>query len=825
MISSYTQEKVDQYIYKTLIDSAKNKNDLGSYNDCLYIDYDDLVEGEKNNSILGEVGYYLLEIIRGGASDSDFASQEGEYLLGMCLIKGCNYSEFENLTMEFDLQTEKSLDIKDTDKIKVLDVNKSNSIPQWGNFGYWLMLTPAICFVIHLLFTLFPRIPLYLFKCCFYKKSESLSVTNTMPYNNNSSAQLPSDSNNSSGDEFKHRYSVDNKLHGKFLNAFSFTANFDEFMNPGNKEANKYSYPGVEHIRGLRAFAMIFTTLGLTFFILYNSPLKIYSTVKMEELFGKWGFCIIAMGLRFSPKLMISYSGYLLVYKFHHYLDDILLKETHNQGTNNNSGRESINHNQTIDNIDQANNNTNNSNRRVQTEPREQNVSDIFNNSSSFLLGDASQSSSMGYNVLMKFIALRFHKYLIFVWNVCFFSYSFYFCVGWLNSSLSPMWTYFDSTYLNIFRETLHQTLLLYDVMANYKDWNPFSMAIVELLFFFITTIVLFFGFKKKIGLNWISMLLVFTVSMTLKLVFYVTLHLESKDAPKCSECKYHGVVYNSLFFFDDINGFIQFHPFFFLPSYLIGCFFGMLNYIQQKSLNDLTIKQSGIKYLGSFFKVHSFFKDRKKTCCFWISFIFLIVVFTATVMWFYIVNLFMPNTKHALENLAVNIIMLFDAEVYVFTVFMIFYMLSFYSSNFLISFFSHDYWGLISRTYYMFLLNVCPTIFFVFYQSESRIKIGVFNIVFFFLFIIILVSSSNMFLYIIQELPVKKLSKLLVERMFVNKGSESNNVQSFNNFRQSENLAEEEKENVDDLTLMERDDGIRNTLRPSRPSRPTNQV
>jgi hypothetical protein len=433
------------------------------------------------------------------------------------------------------------------------------------------------------------------------------------------------------------------------------------------------------------------------------------------------------------------------------------------------------------------------------------------------------QNNNIGFNVLCKFIALRFHKYFIFLWNVCFFSFSFYFCVGWLSSSLSPMWTYFDSTYLTIFRKTLLQTLLLYDVFFNYFDWNPFSMVIVELLFFLFTTVFIFIGFKKRIALNWISLTLIFTISLSLKVIFYVTLHLESKDSPKCSDCKYHGVVFNSLFFFDDINGFIQFHPFYFLPCYLIGCFFGMLNYIQQKSLNDLTVKQSAVKYLGSFYRVHSFFKNLKKTCAFWLLFIVLIIVFTATVIWFYLVTLFMDSTKNALESLAVNIVMLFDTEVYVLSVFLSFYMLSFYSSNFLISFFSHDYWSLISRTYYMFLLNVCPTIFFVFYQSESRIKIGVFNIVFFFLFIIILVSSSNMFLYIIQELPVKKLSKLLVERIFMNKGAESNSNQmsSFNNNIRQEQIAEEEKENVEDLTLMEREDNIRSTMRPSRPSKP----
>ena len=82
---------------------------------------------------------------------------------------------------------------------------------------------------------------------------------------------------------------------------------------------------------------------------------------------------------------------------------------------------------------------------------------------------------------------------------------------------------------------------------------------------------------------------------------------------------------------------------------------------------------------------------------------------------------------------------------------------------NFFISFLEHDYWNLVVRPYYSFLIVINMISYFIFYQIESRVKIEFFNICFFSLLILVLSLFGNMILFVFVEIPLKKVNKLLI--------------------------------------------------------------
>ena len=118
------------------------------------------------------------------------------------------------------------------------------------------------------------------------------------------------------------KYFDNNKEFEKFEKEFSFKSNFNElfnYLNPSNKINNDSN---LKYIIGIKGLSMLFTLCGYEFFILFNSPVFIKSKLSFFYLLRSLLYPFFNNGLRISPRVLLSCSGYILFYKFLCFLDN-----------------------------------------------------------------------------------------------------------------------------------------------------------------------------------------------------------------------------------------------------------------------------------------------------------------------------------------------------------------------------------------------------------------------------------------------------------------------------------------------------------------------
>jgi hypothetical protein len=570
-------------------------------------------------------------------------------------------------------------------------------------------------------------------------------------------------------DNFKEN-AFDSAFYYKIYNCISIFKNIEELFSL--RSGSKHSPPGINHIKGLRAVSIIFLIYGYVFFVLFNTPLKISNQGLFWKLINSIFFSFTVFGLRFTPMVLYAISGYLLVYKMFHYLDDYLI---HSRDTN-------FLFNEEVSKEEKEKEAANKSN----SIDKEIQVNDIFNSSSSILIPEHKVSNVISFGAYISYLLLYVHKYIIFVLSVLLFNYSLYYLVGLISDKAMPLWTYLYANVIRYFNIYILPSLFLYDSVQNYEIWSPYSIVINEILYFIIFSFLLFICYKYKLRLDIITYTL-FSLFIGTKVCFYI--FLDSIYDTKNTQ------MLNTLFFYADINGFVQNHPIYKINYYLIGIYFGILNYTFQKGIYSEIIEQTGFTYLYHFAKIVKGCQKRKAVK-YWLVLIFTIIINLILLMYYSIVSSKFTSSKDFFENRFLNYFMLFDGELYVILVFLTFFILCL-SIGLLISVFSNEYWAIISKTYFMVILNLSPALFFIFYESESRISLEIFNILFFFLFTFIIVLLFSIFLYVVLEISSKKLSNIIVNSLF-KKGNIEDEVED------SEKIVSENEYN--NLTMFEND-------------------
>ena len=124
--------------------------------------------------------------------------------------------------------------------------------------------------------------------------------------------------------------------------------------------------------------------------------------------------------------------------------------------------------------------------------------------------------------------------------------------------------------------------------------------------------------------------------------------------------------------------------------------------------------------------------------------------------------KLIILSLENIITNKLLNFIYLVDIELVVLFVQWGFFILLI-KQQFIIEFFNHIYWTFFNKFYFSFLLSCNTSILYIFYQSETVVKLNAFNLWLYFFISTVFIFIVTFLIYIAFELPLKKISKYLL--------------------------------------------------------------
>ena len=816
------RDKIDKnisyyYLYKILFDTTKNKNDLLKYENCLY--KPPILKRIKNSDLnyMDHHPTFIISII-------DFFSKNNSnikknitsfdtsfFIFGMCFPQGnntnknemilknntksyyhCNAEDYKFLMNLFirifmNVNTISIEQIEINDKIDKKSTVVKNLIP------LLILIIPIFINFILLIYK----------KICIKKKENVIMIHKIREVINGEDDDDINDLINNNDDKVKKKIKILPKWYKVLNEFFNIKNNLNELFNYDSSEINKINLnnKGIIYIKGIFGLSIIFTILGQLYLIFFNLPMKQFGIFQFHELISNVTYIFLFVGLRYSPRIIFSCSGYILTYKY-----------------------------------------------------------------LSFIEQDS------GY-YLIKFFFFHFYKYILFIIFIFFIRNSLLEIIN-IIFGIKPMVKIFDRIVLkkpyelSEFLFNLFNLGSFWDIACIFSTndklkysidiFDYFWMAYNEMFFFIFGILLISLGYKVKIKIDYIIIILIM-ILIALKIIFYYS-YYKYKD------------VYTTLYYYIFDYGRIMLNPIFNLSYFLIGMYFGLINYSVQKGItqiskdnyfnNDITNKKfekpniiSEIKErsFSSFNNENIFLQNRKNvidlsykfrglsfmknnnneidifndnktndrrfksinlynikemesmpflistiTFIEWhrkdsskflhiiiIVFLILFIVFLSSLNFIFVTifnkkikNRDINNNYNEVDRLneelllegfisdeILNCIYLFDIELYVFLTQWLFFFLYMKGQYFFMDFFSHIYWSFFIKTYFSFLMVCNPIILIIFYESETVIKLNFLIICLYYFINLIHILLISIVFYIAIDLPFKKLFKYIVRR------------------------------------------------------------
>lgn len=827
------------YSLKLIEDSSKNRNDLSTYSDCMTKDYN------LNRLTSINTSYILTSI---NAYNATFSINQIVYtfLIGLCLpeVPSCKHNAtyvdpykhqyqhiiegvFIELLNDFDkpkqqhdnpLESDSYIMRMNTIEMYYTDYNKT-----FTQIIKDTKLYKQIPTIIALVIPVLSIINFFPFCLCkrMFDVAEPLQQHNTnvtllvnnLPkeplYNNESSADNSDDVGGGDNDLSKRlNESKVSNVYNNVKMSFQKAKNGEELFEIDNV-SNMNNDSGLTYIKGLRAIAIIFLIPGNVFLILFNSPVVIRPGNSIFNLIANVFYFPFYMGLRFAPRILLSCSGYTLMYKYINFLDEAEEATTSkdDDNDNDNDNDETKNDLDVISNDDNSYDNNNNN-------VRDSGISDdsygeskkrydeLSNSSNTHLNKD--KRSKLTFNVYIKFIMGQIHKYIMYILMILFIQFSVYDFIKIVNNGKhGPTWEFFGKNATRVYingTTTPSETPIafVYSLLSSYsfffvnKSNNYFMIYFWlienEILFFVITTLIVFIAYKYKIRVDILFVvinILTFLFKLCLQFIFTFILNPDTTTLNSFFKPFSRSALFFEVGNYDNILR----NPFMNYQYFLIGVIFGSSNYVLQKGMNGKELRKQGKSFLLSGLNIITLLKRSSKTmilCVIKYCIFFILIVLC--LLQFIICNLLKDGDKfNNLFSYKFNWIMYFDIEVVVVLVHLLFLALYIKGDQALINFLSRPFWTVINKLYFSFILILSAMILYAFYISDSRITFNFWNCCLYSLICGFWSLILSVFVYLLYELPSKRIIKLLLNRKkyLTNKGqifAESNNNNNNNN-------------------------------------------
>jgi hypothetical protein len=316
----------------------------------------------------------------------------------------------------------------------------------------------------------------------------------------------------------------------------------------------------------------------------------------------------------------------------------------------------------------------------------------------------------------------------------------------------------------------IFSNLLCYSPFSyeTYNNVDPFGMVYNEIIFFFIGVTLIFYSYKKCLRLD----IIVICLSIVFFLIklgigsYYIFYEKDENILVDTDDYKKRNHGFYPLMFYqynDDlrIKSFLLSNQIFNISSFLLGILFGEMNYCIQ---NFAKANDKSKRYLVLPKKaLNCFTKMKNVKYLFFILFfaLFALCVFTYEIIIFH-VNM-NKSDDFFLEPIN-NLIGLVDTDIGVIFYFLCITILLLSGDHIIVNFLKNKYWGILSRTYWMFLLCLHMCASHTFYFNENRIKLSYYNVFFFgfeiFMELVIVIAIN----YICVEIPLKKINKIFIK-------------------------------------------------------------
>ena len=506
------------FLRKILIDTTKDKNDFSTYENCLNKEFNNTkIENLSLSFTIQPI--YVIGIFDDTTNKSNFNDsiflEKYNYILSYCLPYGifnnsndkeiCSQTDYGNLIKIF-LEIPFNMNTSRVDSFYIYEKT-------FDSKEYYPCILTIFLLVIPILISFF----LYIYdKISFYRYLQKeqrgkIEKINELSFDKENETENEIDSQNQSKLTMKIKrknYKLITPMWYKYLNEyFSLIKNGLELFDFKSKESIVNNVNGLTYIKGLLGTSMILYVFGQTFIVLYNLPFKNFTLSEFNKSLKNPLYVIPFIGLRYSPRVILSCSGYTLMYKFLCFIE------------------------------------------------KEKNL------------------------YLPKFFLIQSYKYILLILVVLFMRYSFYYVNIAFNDTKRPMLEILkyilEYHYDNSF-EIFFKFLITYfgDFTLQWKQnlIQYFYLPINEVFLFIVSTVLISIGYKFKLKID-IAILIIVAIIFISKILFFVLY-------------SYNNQKYPTLYFYlYDYGGFML-NPFYNLPSFFIGMFFGLINYSVQRGVN-----------------------------------------------------------------------------------------------------------------------------------------------------------------------------------------------------------------------------------------------
>lgn len=752
IIDNKTNSLSSFYTYKIFFDSSKNKNDIMSYSSCVRnLNY---VKANINTT-------FLVVTITKETNESIIYPRS--YTFGLCVPKDCSDKDYYLLLNITNTTSQKifDLEVNDTSCMYHIDYESYRF-----NGLYVFNYLPLVIILIQILCTIFTGFPYCL----------ALKISNLAKkcFKNDKNQLI-----NEKRSEYLQR-----KSFLEIKKAFSLKENTEELFNSKSNSTKINNESGLTYIKGLRGISMIFMILGNVFTILIQSPAHIYSDETLRDLAENWKFSFIFYGIRFAPRILLSCSGYALVFKLMCYFDDKADELEDNKEEEEEEikidNNMNLKHYDDIENKEKEEKEINEKelkNEKKKKENEEEGDKDedkqqklinkdddklgntIENENSDDYYDDEEEGvSEIRIKFLLQFYLYQIHKYAIVLLVIFFVLFNLYH-LQLIFSELSPLWEYMKKyildkcTALDIILQMIIIKPFLYFAFypsASVFEQNSdglfvdyFWLVYNEIIFFLFTGLIIFVCYKYKYSLNHFAIgmgifLIIIRVVMVILLQYQTSQYFSHLGFGRFfTSCYYN------------------------YPYYLIGVYFGLINYTLQKGITLEDANQDHRDYLISpIYNV--MFYNKKKKHYFYISGIIIFIFLIASCLSQMIGLKCYTEMKDFVLSNAFNYIYVFDIDILIILLHWVMFGFYIKGDNAISKIVSLNAWGMWNKLYFSFIVTLPPLTLYFLYHSDNRINLTFGNIVFHSIIVCIFTLIVSSILYLTFELPYKRLIKFL---------------------------------------------------------------